>query len=164
MTKNRSYLTVHPWREAGAKETKTGALWTKEPERVESGKVDKHGDKFINNEILDSYVPLEKTSDGPTGDYIKSSEIEMLMDDPIKTIVEDSTWGIVTGIIEETIANVFTIGCDEWKERNETPIKNMVGRAFIDVLEQGRLEPILACEVDKLARSASFMEPWCKAS
>lgn len=53
--------------------------------------------------MLDNYVPREEPSGGLTEDYVTRSEVELLMEDIIKTAVEVTKRRVVTVVLEESI-------------------------------------------------------------
>lgn len=86
------------------------------------------------------------------------SEVEKLMENNIKIAVEVGTRRVVTGILEETIEDAFTVNYDEQKERVKKPIRTMVEGALIDIVGPGRLDTILDSNVDKFAKSNRFLD------
>lgn len=96
----------------------------------------------MDNEIFDSSVPHEEPSGGPNGDYMKRSDVERLMEDNIRTAVEVTTSRIVTGIVEETIEDAFTVGHDEQNEGIKKPVRNTMEISVIEIIDQGGLDTI----------------------
>lgn len=89
-------------------EPRTMALWTAELEGSVLRKVsDQVEGDLINNEIMETSVPREEPIVSPHEDYVTCSEVEKLMEDNIKTVLEAATRRVATGIVDKTIENAF---------------------------------------------------------
>lgn len=108
--------------------------------------------------MLDSYVPRKDPSGRPIEDYVKPSDVEILMESSMKTAVEVTTRLVVTGIGEGTIKGLFTVVYDKPKEEIETSIRYMVERAVIVIVEEIPLDTNSVLNVDKLSKSTRFMD------
>lgn len=64
----------------------------------------------------------------------------------------------INSTVEDTIADVIKIGYTSAKEGIKTPIFHLIEEKFIDVVQKGRLDTLLVCNVDKLADSDRFMD------
>lgn len=79
---------------------------------------------------MDSYVTGEETSGDPIWNYVKCSEEKKLMENSMRDSIEVALRHIITGIVEETIEDVFTVGHDEQKKGFEKPIRNLAGKSL----------------------------------
>lgn len=113
MTKDTSNRSAQPSGESLPNEAEKMALWKQGLKYVDRSKVDqnedKHWDNLIDNEILDSYFPRKEPSGGPLEDHLSRSEVGMLMEVNIKTMVEVITSRVIMGIVGGTIEDVFIV-------------------------------------------------------
>lgn len=128
------------------------ALQSKELERADCCNSDEHGEELIDKEKTDSSDSHEEPTTGPVGDYMTRLEVPQLMNRYIKDVVQVATTCIVTRVVKEMMKDVSMVQYDEKQEGIKTPIKNMVGRALTDIVEQCRLDTALGQNLDKLAK------------
>lgn len=104
-----------------------------------------------NAELADeTKVPMEAF-------FTRCDAIAMIADETKKATAAMEAESI-KNTIEDTIADVMHVGYTSSKERINAPIFHLVEKALINVPEQGCLETLLVCRVDKLAESDSFMD------
>lgn len=141
-----------------SKKPKTWILGSQETERFDCSKVPENEQEFIYNEILDCYLPCKEPSGNPVEDKVTHSELQNLMKDNIKAAVEFVTRCVVTGIVEDTIEDVFRVRSGDQKEGIKTPVRNMLEGASIDVVKHGIVDIILVWNVDWMTKSTRFMD------
>lgn len=96
MQNEMSCQTARQSRESFVEETEWTALWTRNLDNSDPGKIDEQSDELIQNDILYSYVPHEKYSAGWGMDYMTGLDAERLVKDNIEVAVEIFTRRFVT--------------------------------------------------------------------
>lgn len=64
---------------------------------------------------MDSYVSAKEPRGGLMENYVTTTELEILKEDHIKTVVEVATRRVVTRIVGETIQDILTVHHDKQK-------------------------------------------------
>lgn len=142
-----------------SEESERMASWTQELERFNRGEVEKHEDQHENthkdlsteNKISYSYILGEESVDGAIVDYVPLSEVERLMEDKIKTVVEIATRVVLSGVGKEMTGDEFRLDIDVRKEGIEKPIISTVEGKLIDIVKKGQSNTIHGAIVYKLA-------------
>lgn len=74
---------------------------------------------------MGSYALHQELRSGPSRDYLKTSDVERVMEHNIKATVEVSLRRFINEILLETIEFAFAVDCGEEKEAFVTSIRNI---------------------------------------
>lgn len=106
---------------------------------------------------MDTYVPREEPSSGPTAAYNTCSKGELLNQDKVNTKVKLPTTYVYFQFWEETIEQKFAVGLNEQKKRINSLIRNMMEEALI-ACRKCSVDTILVHSVDRCSLSTCFRD------